>query len=273
MMNSLSVTKRTVERIVGVEGGINATGVGAMEEESLGLGEENLSVAGGIGNWSLGLGRAVGGARNTSAFRAMGDRWRAREGVTKSSTSTGDGSLGLGRAVGGIADTSTSTGMGCGPLGFGRVVGGGTNTSTSSGMGDGSLGSGRTMGGAINSAGGMGDWSLDLSRAVGEVFNDLVGGLNVPEEEVELGGISVSSVGGIGVGMGLGGLGGLLWHVREGTTSVGRGEDIMRTRSVDDLYALAKSKQHFAVLLVRKLFSREQLSGRSAMGGKWANCP
>ena len=68
MMNSLSVTKRTVERIVGVEGRINSTGVGAMEEESSGLGEENFSVTGGIGNWSLGLGRAVGGATNTSAF-------------------------------------------------------------------------------------------------------------------------------------------------------------------------------------------------------------
>lgn len=181
--------------------------------------------------------------------------------------------MGLGRAVGGIADTSTSTGMGCGPLGFGRVVGGGTNTSTSSGTGNGSLGSGRAMGGAINSAGGMGDCSLGLSRAVGEVSDHLVGGLNVPEEGVGLGGISVSSVGGIGVGMGLGGLGGLLGHVREGTTSVGRGEDIMRTRSVDDLYALAKSKQHFAVLLVRKLFSREQLSGRSAMGGKMGKLP
>jgi len=156
MMNSLSVIKRTVERIVGVEGGINATGVGAVEEESLGLREENLSVAGGIGNWSLGLGRAVGGTTNTSAFRAMGDGWRAREGVANSSTSTGDGSLGLGRAVGGIADTSTSTGMGYGPLGFGRVVGGNTNTSTSSGMGDGSLGSSRAIGGAFNSAGGDG---------------------------------------------------------------------------------------------------------------------
>ena len=106
MMNSLSIIKRTVEKIVGVEGGINVTGVGAMEEESSGLGEENRSVAGGIGNWSLGLGRVVGGATNTSAFGEIGDGWRAMGGVTNSSTSMGDGSLGLGRAVGGITDTS-----------------------------------------------------------------------------------------------------------------------------------------------------------------------
>ena len=65
-----------------------------------------------------------------------------------------------------------------------------------------------------------------------------------------IGGISVSGAGEIGVGMGGGGLEGLLGHVREGTTSAGRGEDVMRTGSVDDLYALAKSEQHFAVLLV-----------------------
>ena len=47
----------------------------------------------------------------------------------------------------------------------------------------------------------------------------------------------------------------------------------MRTRSVDDLYSLAKSKQHSAVLLVRKLFSRGQLLGCSAMGGKMGKLP
>ena len=83
-----------------------------------------------------------------------------------------------------------------------------------------------------------------------------------------IGGISVSGVGGIGVGICVGELEGLLGHVRERTTCAGRDEDVMRTRSLDDLYSLAKSKQHFAVLLVRKLFSREQLLGRSAMGGK-----
>ena len=44
-----------------------------MGEESSGLGEENLSVAGGFGNWSFRLGRAVGGATNTSASGGMGD--------------------------------------------------------------------------------------------------------------------------------------------------------------------------------------------------------
>ena len=38
MMNSLSVIKRAVEGIAGVEGGVNVTGVGAMEEESSGFG-------------------------------------------------------------------------------------------------------------------------------------------------------------------------------------------------------------------------------------------
>ena len=74
MMNSLSIIKRVVEGIAGVEGGgVNVTGIGAMEEESSGLGEENLSVAGGFGNWSFRLGRAVGGATNTSASGGMGD--------------------------------------------------------------------------------------------------------------------------------------------------------------------------------------------------------
>ena len=291
MMNSLSIIKHTVERIVGVEGGITVTGVGAMEEEYPGLREENASVAGGIRNWLLG--GAVGGATNTSASEGMGDGGRAVGGISSTSTSTGVGygslglgrvvggvtntststgvrygSLGFGRVVGGVTNTSTSTGVGYGSLGFGRVVGGVADTSTSAGMADGSLGLGRAMGGTINSVGGMGDWSLGSSRLMGEVStaDDLVGGLNVPEVGEgfrgpmsrncitgsggndrgslgmgdTVGGISVSGVGGIGVGMGVGGLGGLLGYVREGTTSAGCREDVMRTRSVDDLYTLTK---------------------------------
>ena len=296
VMNTFSIIKRSVEGIAGVEGGINVTGIGAMEQTSSGLGEERLSAARGIGNWSLGLGRVVGGTTNTSASGGMGDGWRAMGGLTATSTSTGmgDGSLGYCGAVGGVTNTCTFTGLGDGSLGFCR----------NGGMGDGSLNFGRVMGGAINAVGEMGDWSLALSRAMGEVSNNsnadgLVGGLNVPEVEegfggpmsgnsvtgsggndqgslrmgVIIGGISVSGAGEIGVGMGGSGLEGLLGHVREGTTSAGRGEDVMRTRSVDDLYALAKSQQHFAVLLVRKLFSREQCSGRSAMGGKLGKLP
>ena len=170
-------------------------------------------------------------------------------------------------------------------------MGGVTDTSTSTGMGDGSLGLGRAMRGAMNSVRGIGAWSLQSSMLMGEVSksstaDDLLGGLNVAKvgegfggsmsgKSITgsrgndrgslgmggiMGGISVSSVRGIGVGMGMGGLGGLLGHVREGTTSAGCGEDVMRTRSVDDLYVLAKARQHFVVLLVRKLFSWEQLN-------------
>ena len=72
VMNSLSIIKRTVEGIAGVEGGINVTGVGVMEQKSSDLGEEHLSAARGIGNWSLGLGRVVGGATNTSLLGEWG---------------------------------------------------------------------------------------------------------------------------------------------------------------------------------------------------------
>ena len=258
VINTLSIIKRTVEGIAGVEGGINVTGVGAMEQKSSGLGEEHLSAARGIGNWSFGLDRVVGGATNTSASGGMGDGWRAMGGLRATSTSTGigDGSLGYCGAVGGVTNTSTFTGLGDGSLGFCR----------NGGTGDGSLHFGRVMGGAINAVGGMGHWSLALSRAMGEVSNNsnadgLVGGLNVPEvgegfggpmsgNSVTgsggndrgslgmggiIGGISVSGAGELGVGMGGGGLEGLLGHVREGTTSAGGGVDVMRTRSVDDL--------------------------------------
>ena len=47
------------------------------------------------------------------------------------------------------------------------------------------------------------------------------------------------------MGMGLGNLGGLLGNVREGTTSAGRGVNIMRTRSVDDLYFPGEVKATF----------------------------
>jgi len=312
MLNSISSLQRTLEGIAGVEGGINLTGVGAMGEESSGLGEANISVAEGIGNWPLGLGRAVGRATNTCASGgtrdgSLGLGMAMGVANTSTSTGTGEGSVGFSRGLGGGTNTYTSTatgngsgrfgramgganisismGMGDDSLGFGRAVVGATNTSIS-GTGNGSLGLGRAMGGANISVGGMGDWSLGLSRAMGEVTNTsttdgLLAGLNVPEVEEgfggPMGGNSVSGSGGndggIGAGVGVGGLGGVLGYVREGSTSAGSREDVMRTRSVDDLHALAKSQQHFAVLLVRKLFSREQLLGRSAMGGKMGKLP
>lgn len=42
----------------------------------------------------------------------------------------------------------------------------------------------------------------------------------------------------------------------------------MRALSIDKLHAIAKSKQNFAVLLVRKFFSKEQLNGHSVFGGR-----
>ena len=141
----------------------------------------------------------------------------------------------------------------------------------------------------------MGDSSLALTRAMGEVSNystadGLVGGLNFPEAGKDfvgpmsrnsvtgscgndggslgmgsiIRGISVSGVRGIGLGLGRGIFEGLLGHVRE---------DVMRTRSVDDHYTLAKSKQHSAVLLVQKLFSQEQISGHSPIWGKMGKLP
>ena len=73
MINSISSLQGTLEGIVGIEEGINLTGVGAMEEESSGLGEANISVAGKIGQWERlqphplpgGLGMAIG-VQNTS---------------------------------------------------------------------------------------------------------------------------------------------------------------------------------------------------------------
>lgn len=53
----------------------------------------------------------------------------------------------------------------------------------------------------------------------------------------------------------------------------GVGEDVMRAWSLDQLHDVAKSKQHFAVLLVRKFFTREQLKGHSVSGGKLGKLP
>ena len=53
----------------------------------------------------------------------------------------------------------------------------------------------------------------------------------------------------------------------------GGGEDVMRAWSLDQLNDIAKSKQHFAVLLVRKFFTREQLQGQSVSGGKLGKLP
>ena len=209
-------------------------------------------------------------------------------GLTATSTSMGmgDGPLRYCGAVGGVANTSTFTGLGDGSLGFCR----------NGGTGDGSLNFGRVMGGAINAVGGMGDWSLALSRAKREVSNNsnadgLVGGLNVPEvgegfggpmigNSVTgsggddrgllgmggiIGGISVS--GAVEIGVGMGGLEALLGHVRKGTTSAGCGKYMMRTRSVDDPYALAKSEQHFVVLLVRNCLVGNNFQGVVPWGG------
>ena len=46
------------------------------------------------------------------------------------------------------------------------------------------------------------------------------------------------------------------------------GVDPMSNHTFDQLHELAKSKKHFSVLLVRKLFTREQLNGRSVYGGR-----
>ena len=53
----------------------------------------------------------------------------------------------------------------------------------------------------------------------------------------------------------------------------GLGEDVMRAWSLDQLHDVAKSKQHFAVLLVRKFFTREQLQGHSVSRGKLGKVP
>lgn len=46
------------------------------------------------------------------------------------------------------------------------------------------------------------------------------------------------------------------------------GEDPLRELTFEELFKIAKSEKHFSVLLVRKLFSREQLEGHSVHGGR-----
>ena len=150
------------------------------------------------------------------------------------------------------------------------------------------------MGRAISAVGGMGDSSLALTRAMGEVSNystadGLVGGLNFPEAGKDfvgpmsrnsvtgscgndggslgmgsiIRGISISGVRGIGLGLGRGIFEGLLGHVRE---------DVMRTRSVDDHYTLAVSKQHSGCFWSKNCLVRNKFQGIVPYGVKWANC-
>ena len=49
------------------------------------------------------------------------------------------------------------------------------------------------------------------------------------------------------------------------------GVDPISNYTFDQLHGIAKSQKHVFVLLVRKLFTREQLNGRSVYGGRSGN--
>ena len=50
-------------------------------------------------------------------------------------------------------------------------------------------------------------------------------------------------------------------------------EDKIRACSTEQLYEMSRSGKHFAVLLMRKLCSREQRKGRSVKGGRMGKLP
>ena len=108
--------------------------------------------------------------------------------------------------------------------------------------------------------GGMGVARLNLS--LGRENATVSGEMGVATFDLSLGGDATVS-GGMGAGEGVG---------EEGSTVSnasweGQGEDRMRALSIDKLHAIAaKSEQNFAVLLVRKFFSKEQLTGHSVFG-------
>ena len=150
--------------------------------------------------------------------------------------------------------------------------------------------------GGANLGGGFEYGSQGLDRGmtgvgagVAEGF-DLMGVVNMPGgvsvNPLSLGGASDggNSITGFG-GMegGLPGMGGIMGGacasagMGDGMVMGGSGisastgelrEDVMRARSLDELYAMACSKNNFAVLLVRKFFPKQQLVGRSVTGGK-----
>ena len=171
----------------------------------------------------------------------------------------GDGSVSLG-TVGGLTVT-TATGIGGGDLGLGTM--GGLNVTACRGTVDGSMEFGGNTGG-VNIAEEMGEGSLGFGGATGGVV--LPGTGEISEGLMEscpiMGGAPVTCSGGDEQRCNL--------SASEGS---GGGENVMRAWSLDQLYDVAKSKQHFAVLLVRKFFTREQLQGHSVSGGKLGKLP
>ena len=77
-------------------------------------------------------------------------------------------------------------------------------------------------------------------------------------------------------------MGGMAVHGTSGVGSMGRdsetlegtgeglevGVDPISNYTFDQLHGIAKSQKHFSVLLVRKLFTREQLNGHSVYRGE-----
>ena len=80
-------------------------------------------------------------------------------------------------------------------------------------------------------------------------------------------------------------MGGMAVHGTSGAGSIGSdsetlggtgegpevGVDPISNYTFDQLHGIAKSQKHFSVLLVWKLFTREQLNGRSVYGGRNGN--
>ena len=228
---------------LGTMGGLNCTAAGGIVGGSGSLrtvGGLTVSAAREMGCRSVGLG-AVGGL-NVTSDRGMGD---------------GSGSLGT---VGGLTVT-TAAGIGGRDLGLGTM--GGLNVTASRITVDGSMDFGGNTEG-VNNAGGMGKGSLGFGGATGGVVKPGTGGISegLLESCAIMGEAPVTCPGGDEDRC----------NLSAGKWSAG-GEDVMRAWSLDQLYDVAKSKQHFAVLLVRKFFTREQLQGHSVSGGKLGKLP
>ena len=204
------------------------------------VGRLTVSAAREMGARSVGLGTAEG--LNVTSGRGMGD-----------------GSVSLG-TVGGLTVT-TAGGIKGGDLGLGTM--GELNVTSSRGTVDGSMDFGGITGG-VNIAGEMGEGSLGFGGATGGVVVPGTGGISegLLESCAIMGGAPVTCPGGDGE----------RYNLSAGKGS-GVGEEVNRAWSLDQLHDVAKSKQHFAVLLVRKFFTREQLQGRSVSGGKLGKLP
>ena len=209
-----------------------------MDGDDIVTGRDNPTVSGGMG----------GGATNLSLGR---DDTLVSGGMGMDPVNL---SLGPGRDD---PTVSGYGGMGVAPLNLSMGRDDGT---VSGGMGVAPINLSMGRDGATVS-GGMRVAPLNLS--LGRENENVSGGMGVAPFDLSLGGDTTVS-GGIGAGEEMGEQGRRVANV----SWEGQGEDRMRALSIDKLHAIAKSEQNFAVLLVRKFFSKEQLNGHSVFGGR-----